>query len=52
MTPRTRSELISFVGKSRNYVMSEIINPLIEKGKIKMTLPEKPKSSNQRFVKA
>lgn len=52
MTPRTRNELISFVGKSRNYVMSEVINPLIEKGKIKMTLPEKPKSSNQRFVKA
>ena len=32
--------------------MSQIIAPLIESGKIKMTIPEKPKSSNQRFVRS
>ncbi len=51
-TPRTRSEIVSFVGKSKNYVMSQIVNPLVENGKLKMTIPNKPKSPNQKFVKA
>lgn len=50
-TPRSRNELISFIGKSRNYVMKEIIAPLIEQGLIEMTIPDKPKSSYQKFVK-
>ena len=50
--PRTRAEIVAFVGKSKNYVMSQIVNPLVENGKLKMTMPEKPKSSNQKFVKA
>lgn len=50
--PRSRSELIAFVGKSRNYVMGQIINPLVESGKLKLTIPEKPRSSNQRYIKA
>ena len=51
-TPRTRGEIVSFVGKSKNYVMSQIVNPLVDSGKLKMTMPEKPKSPNQKFVKA
>lgn len=51
-TPRTRSEIVSFVGKSKNHVMSQIVAPLVQSGKLKMTIPDKPKSSNQRFVKA
>ena len=51
-TPRTRSEIVAFVGKSKNYVMSQIVNPLVADGKLKMTIPEKPKSSNQKFKKA
>ena len=50
--PRSRAELISFTGKSRNYVMGQIVAPLIESGKIKLTIPDKPKSSNQKYVKA
>lgn len=50
-TPRTRAEIVAFVGKSKNYVMSQIVNPLIESGKLKMTMPEKPKSPNQKYVK-
>ncbi len=50
-TPRSRAELISFAGKSRNYVMRQIIAPLVEAGKLKLTMPDKPKSSNQRYVK-
>lgn len=50
-TPRTRTEIVAFVGKSKNYVMSQIVTPLVENGKLKMTIPEKPKSPNQKYVK-
>lgn len=49
--PRSRAELISFTGKSRTYTMSQIIQPLVERGILKLTLPDKPKSSKQRYVK-
>ncbi len=48
--PRSRAELIEFTGKSRNYVF-KLISPLVECGKLKLTMPDKPKSSNQRYVK-
>lgn len=51
-TPRSRAELVSFVGKSRNYVISQIVQPLVDSGKLKLTIPDKPRSSNQRYVKA
>jgi len=50
-TPRTRTEIVAFVGKSKNYVMTQIIAPLVTEGKLKMTMPDKPKSPNQKFVK-
>lgn len=50
-TPRSRSEIVAFVGKSKNHVMSQIVAPLVASGKLKMTMPDKPKSSNQRFVR-
>lgn len=49
--PRTRTELIEFTGISRYHTMSSIVQPLIDANKLEMTLPEKPKSSKQRFVK-
>ena len=52
LTPRTRAELIAFTGKSRTYTMTQMVQPLIDSGKLKLTLPEKPKSSKQKFVKA
>jgi hypothetical protein len=30
--------------------MSVIVKPLIESGKLAYTIPEKPKSKNQKFV--
>ena len=51
-TPRARAEIVAFVGKSKNYVMSHIVSPLVESGKLKMTIPDKPKSPNQKFIKA
>ena len=50
--PRSRAELIEFTGKSRNYVLKQLIAPLVECGKLKLTMPNKPKSSNQKYVKA
>lgn len=50
--PRTREEITAFVGKSKNHVMSKIVNPLVESGKLKLTIPDKPKSSKQKYVKA
>jgi len=44
-------EITAFVGKSRNYVMSQIVQPLIAEGKLEMTIPDKPKSQKQRYVK-
>ena len=49
--PRSRAELIEFTGKSRNYVLKQLIAPLVECGKLKLTMPNKPKSSNQKYVK-
>lgn len=51
-TPRSREELIGFTGKSRYYTMSAIIKPLIDQGKLRLTIPEKPKTPKQKYVKA
>ena len=51
-TPRSRAKIVAFVGNSKNHVMSQIVASLVADGKLKMTMPDKPKSSNQKFVKA
>lgn len=33
------------------YLMAKYVAPMIEKGLLKYTIPEKPKSKNQRFVR-
>ena len=50
--PRSRAELTAFTKKSRYYTMSHIVQPLVDEGKLLLTLPEKPKSSNQRYYRA
>ena len=49
--PRSRQELIDFLGFSRYYTMSKLVQPLLEAQKLALTLPEKPKSSKQRYFK-
>lgn len=49
-TPKSRNEITAFVGKSKYYTMSSIVSPLIMQGRLMMTMPEKPKSANQRYV--
>ncbi len=49
--PRSRVELQSFCKiSSRDYFRNKILNPLVEAGKIKLTIPEKPTSSKQRYI--
>lgn len=50
--PRTRKELQAFLGyKSRDYFRRKILLPLIEAGKIDLTIPDKPQSSKQQYVR-
>lgn len=49
-TPRSRAELISLTRKSQNYTMTYLIKPLLEKGLLRMTEPDKPKSYKQKYV--
>lgn len=49
--PRSRVELQKFTGFSRYYTMSKIVQPLIDSGELIMTMPDKPKSVNQRYVR-
>lgn len=48
--PRTRQKLITLSGLSRYQLMEKYIQPLIEQGIIAYTIPDKPKSKNQKFV--
>ena len=48
--PRSREELTVFTGKSKYYTMSKLLKPLLNSGEIVQTIPEKPKSSRQRYV--
>ncbi|MCD7818051.1 MAG: putative DNA binding domain-containing protein [Lachnospiraceae bacterium] len=49
--PRSREEITEFMGFSRYYVMEKIVKPLLENGLLEMTIPDKPKSKRQRYVK-
>lgn len=50
-TPRSRDEIAALFKDKMTiaYVMSIIVHPLVEKGVLGLTLPEKPKSKNQRY---
>ena len=50
-TPRTRTELEEFTGFSRYYTMSKIVQPLVEEKQLRLTLPDKPKSAKQMYVR-
>ena len=48
-TPRNREEIARFLGKTQYYAMKTYVEPLVENGQLKMTIPEKPKSRKQKF---
>lgn len=49
-TPRSRKEISEFLKiKSVAYAMKRYVQPLIESGKIKLTIPDTPKSTQQKY---
>lgn len=52
-TPRTRAEIIAFLKvTSSNYALRRYLDPLLQSGAIRMTIPEKPRCHSQQFVTA
>ena len=50
--PRTRNEIQEFTGiTGRKALVSKYLKPLLESGKLIMTLPDKPNSRNQKYVR-
>ena len=50
--PYSANELLSLLNiKSKETLRSSYLNPALENGLIKMTLPDKPNSKNQKYIK-
>ncbi len=51
--PRTKKEIQEYLQiKSERYVREKIITPLIEDRRLKRTIPDKPNSPKQKYVKS
>ena len=48
--PRSRREVGDHFGVGSSYVSARYLMPLVREGTLMMTIPEKPRSKNQRFV--
>lgn len=49
--PRSKKEITAFLGyKDTKSVAKNYLRPLIQEGKLVMTIPDKPHSKNQRYV--
>ena len=48
--PKSRKEIQEYLGKTRTVLMDNYIRPLLEKGKLELTIPDKPKSQNQKYI--
>lgn len=49
--PRLRSEIAKMLGVDEYYAARRYINPLVRAGVLAMTLPDKPRSKDQRYVR-
>lgn len=51
--PRSRQEIAAFLGiKTASYAIRHYVVPLLETGQLKMTLPKRPNSPRQKYVRA
>lgn len=50
-TPKTRKEIMEFIGAKNNYyAFTKKVKPFIDSGQLALTIPDKPKSKNQKYV--
>jgi ATP-dependent DNA helicase RecG len=50
--PRTRDEMQRHYGiATREYFRKNVLKPLLESGQLRMTIPDKPNSRNQQYVR-
>ncbi len=49
--PKSRKEIAEMLGVDEYYAARRYINPLIEAGALAMTLPDRPRSKNQKYVR-
>ena len=51
VTEKNKQEICSFVGyKNLTYFTRKYLKPLILSGQLKMTVPDKPNSKNQKYI--
>ena len=51
--PRSREELMTACGlKDKEHFVTAYLKPLLKEGQIKMTIPDKPSSKNQKYIRA
>ena len=49
-SPKSRKEIAEYLDiKTISFVTKEYIQPLVNTGKLKLTIPDKPKSKNQKY---
>ena len=49
--PKSRKEIHEYISQfSKSNIIKSYINPLLKKGKLIMTLPDKPHSKNQKYI--
>ena len=51
LEPRSRQEIAKMLGVDEYYAARRYINPLIEAGALAMTLPDRPRSKDQKYVR-
>ena len=51
VVPRSREEIQLFTGlRNKSHFLKQYLHPLVESGKIKLTVPDKPNSKYQKYV--
>ena len=49
-TPKTVLEIMDMLGYKEKKTARKYVKPLVEQGRLVMTIPDKPNSSNQKYV--